>query len=416
MLTITSPLPDELDLGYHGCLARLNGLRKPKEFDLLARRWIGDAIDNGYGASKIEILSKLSGLTINQFVARHTTLPLRRGVTSYRPDLPHGCEFSKPMLRLAGTRLTQNNIYFCEDCVQEDINAFGRSYWRRSHQIPGLVCCPTHKSPLCFSPNRDDLFASPSRLLEKSKKFDSSWCIELMNNQAIVRYLDICTNLLTYPKPFSPKQASGALTAAKANRDTSNKARSTTRFPSFSDSLIRTFGREWLALVAPDLADKPDGATMISFDRICYSINSASSATAYALAFAALFPDVQSALKALSDPNTIISKKTGTGVELEDLKKAYFEEGGSYSKTAKRMNLVPATAGSRLETAGLPHIHNSAKKDMLKALECFINRESSLQDSAAEGGVSLDELGRTLRILAKQNSKAILRQLSGRKR
>lgn len=37
---------------------------------------------------------------------------------------------------------------FCPQCVEEEMNNLGEMYWHRIHQIPGILVCPDHKTPL----------------------------------------------------------------------------------------------------------------------------------------------------------------------------------------------------------------------------------------------------------------------------
>jgi len=39
----------------------------------------------------------------------------------------------------------------CSRCVDSDLEMYGGSYWRRSHQLPGAFFCLDHHIPLCFS-------------------------------------------------------------------------------------------------------------------------------------------------------------------------------------------------------------------------------------------------------------------------
>lgn len=40
----------------------------------------------------------------------------------------------------------------CRACIAADLGKWGSSYWRRSHQLPGTLICPTHGSPLMSLP------------------------------------------------------------------------------------------------------------------------------------------------------------------------------------------------------------------------------------------------------------------------
>jgi len=44
------------------------------------------------------------------------------------------------------------NLRFCESCWRDDIKIWGEPYWRRLHQLPGVLMCPQHREPLWDSP------------------------------------------------------------------------------------------------------------------------------------------------------------------------------------------------------------------------------------------------------------------------
>ncbi|MFA6179958.1 MAG: hypothetical protein WC696_10140, partial [Candidatus Methylopumilus sp.] len=86
MLIRPRPYPEELDRGYLGRVIRFNSVASEKEFTALASEWFRVADKSRREVSCLELLSKVAGLELQAFVAQHTTLPLRRGITSYQPE------------------------------------------------------------------------------------------------------------------------------------------------------------------------------------------------------------------------------------------------------------------------------------------------------------------------------------------
>ena len=41
-----------------------------------------------------------------------------------------------------------NYLRFCAECWEEDVKNWGEPYWRRLHQLPGVMVCPVHHKPL----------------------------------------------------------------------------------------------------------------------------------------------------------------------------------------------------------------------------------------------------------------------------
>ncbi|MFF3102617.1 TnsD family transposase [Viridibacillus arvi] len=50
---------------------------------------------------------------------------------------------------------------YCTDCLNEDIQQFGETYWHLTHQLPGVMVCTKHKA---FLEESDVLFRSKERL------------------------------------------------------------------------------------------------------------------------------------------------------------------------------------------------------------------------------------------------------------
>jgi predicted transcriptional regulator len=42
----------------------------------------------------------------------------------------------------------KTNLLACSDCIKEDMDTYGETYWRRVHQAPGVFVCPKHERVL----------------------------------------------------------------------------------------------------------------------------------------------------------------------------------------------------------------------------------------------------------------------------
>ena len=49
---------------------------------------------------------------------------------------------------MASSILTPQYFRFCPDCLKEDLEKHGETYWHRLHQIQGVIFCPVHKVAL----------------------------------------------------------------------------------------------------------------------------------------------------------------------------------------------------------------------------------------------------------------------------
>ena len=113
----------------------------------------------------LDILPPGHGLTCRSLTEAHTALPFYRPfldprnallvedamqVTSLGRSSPYGSTGLPDAQKRAVTRPSM--LRFCKRCVEADRqNPSGIVYWRRVHQLLGVVVCPTHHVPLTYS-------------------------------------------------------------------------------------------------------------------------------------------------------------------------------------------------------------------------------------------------------------------------
>ncbi|MGG4507884.1 TnsD family transposase [Heyndrickxia sporothermodurans] len=94
--------------------------------------------------------------TPEYLIANHTLYPF------YAAFLPpdHAAKVKESMIGdnggsiynrigLMASSIKLNQFFkFCPQCIEEEMNNLGELYWHRIHQIPGILVCPDHKTPL----------------------------------------------------------------------------------------------------------------------------------------------------------------------------------------------------------------------------------------------------------------------------
>lgn len=394
MLICPVPFPEEIDRGYLGRVMRFNGCVKEKDAIELMRVWDRCADKSWREVSCLELLSRVAGMEVATFVTQHTSLPLRRGITSYQPDLPHGCESNRNMLWSTGMRMARTGAYFCEQCAKEDAAFHGQSYWRRKHQMPGLLWCPKHMAPLRYLDDESAFLSPPTILMDNSHVVDASWSNEIMGNETVLRYLQICWALMERTSPLAVKAVS-AILRGKASSAGFQTYGGPVRAPLLSDVAIERCGRTWLSTVLPVLADKPDGILSSQLDGVLYLPTSASSVSAYALASALLFDTADDALNNLCGPvPAAIHGRQRRTVDIgrEVLIAGYVQARGSHSKTAALLAIPIPAAAKRLNALGLPNLIESPSKNTVKAAVAFFVDKVSFAKSAELGGIGQDAM------------------------
>ncbi|HYD30293.1 MAG TPA: TnsD family Tn7-like transposition protein [Azospirillaceae bacterium] len=163
-------------------------------------------------------------------LSRH--LPPERGLTSERlaVDLtlfPYYVAFQPPSVREAVFRAMLEGpasdihvrlgiaasivpaprfLFFCPECVRDAVARFGEPYWRRAHQLPGVLICPEHGVPLANSGLAPGLanqhaFIAATPEIRAAAAAESVWfsdgrCIALLRSIA-----ERSAALLTAPPP-----------------------------------------------------------------------------------------------------------------------------------------------------------------------------------------------------------------------
>jgi hypothetical protein len=145
-------LHDEFSRGFRGRLRVLNGFRSSNELTHALRNRI-----QGYTAGlknhypDAVVLAYSANISIEQFIRKHSLLPVLRAVTQKDPEVAHGDSSRLDIIQQYGLRTWLGNIArYCSECIKEDANLLGFPYWHQSHQFPGIYWCMKHQMQLAI--------------------------------------------------------------------------------------------------------------------------------------------------------------------------------------------------------------------------------------------------------------------------
>lgn len=410
MLTRPQPLPDELDRGFLGRVTRLNGFRNEKECITEISVWAGLSDQYERTAPCLMLLSRLAGMQTEEFALRHTTLPFRRGITSYEPTLAHGSELSETILRSSGMRLARPEAYFCRECADADLGFHGMSYWRREHQVPGVLWCSKHALPLSYVEDKWAFLKPPGAFVDVCRTVDGGLVETAAANPAVHHYLEICAGLLERSAPLSVKDV-GRVLARRARLQGLQACPGRTSAPLLSDLVASAFDPRWLAIVFPDLVTKPKGEILNRLDGVLYCSTAASTTTAYVLAASALFDSPDAALQALQSegPHDAPSRRSLTTYrpDNDELHAAYVVTGGGHAAVAKLLKANYGAVSPRLDAMGLPKLMSYGRNGARAALRAFLLEGRSVMESAELSSLSVSELESLIRIACSQLAHAL---------
>jgi len=418
MLVQPAPLPEELDRGYLGRIMRINGYRHLKEMtDAMAAHFGYEGV-KWQERTTHELLSRMAGMTTEQFAQRHTSLPLRRGITSYFPEIPHGALARRSILQLSSMRRKYHAAYFCKKCVSADIHFHGVSYWRRDHQIPGQMWCPKHKCALNFVSSGDPFLSSPIQFVAASEAIPDTLVDESSENVHVQRFLDIAAAIYDRAAPFSVTLVAPML--GDLGRSLGFKSNpKNCKGDLISERIIEVFPRQWLDSVFHGLSLKEPGSYSHRIDGVMHQKTSASSVTAYLLVWAVLFDSAEAAINALSNarhlssvPTEHNSRRVHKLPEDESLIDLYVEAMGAHTEVAKKLNIPIYTVRPALLRLGLPTLSAAIDSTAIRrvaSLSAFYLHRLSFAASARASGLSEERFEGLLRMCGPNLPKALKR-------
>lgn len=187
--------PDELDQGYFSRVAMLNSIEDPlfqyaRMKNLIMARGFRFEIE-----SWAECIAALTGQPAIQFVRRHTLIPFYFAIQPNEggPWEEIAAERSRLLLRCR-TR-PKRWWMFCPQCASEDLQFWGVSYWRRSHQLPGCVWCSKHEVGLQSAADPNAVKRLPHTIADFHQP-NPDVVSDALSNATIRRYADLCSAFL----------------------------------------------------------------------------------------------------------------------------------------------------------------------------------------------------------------------------
>lgn len=370
-MNVPVPLPDELANGYTERLLRLNGCSAAT---CKSRAFYESPFSKVLPQlSWIDKLARLVGQSPETFRHQHTMLPFNgavqaKGRIGWLVPTPQRSQF-----RYSAGKLNPLGMLACPQCAKEDTAFWGVSYWRRTHQLTGVVWCSKHEAPLMLC---DPSAASslPSEALSRAKPLDRNLVTQAMANVTVRKYAEICASFLANSRSLSTNQVVHCLQARAATLGI--RAHSGVRSSHISRVALQATEGPWQQMFFPDLARAREGAFVDSIDRTYSSRNVAYKAPAYAMAFAVFYDSAEDAFADLDASSALLGPGRPT-----------------HEKPLRRRS--PCTP-HKLSASRALGASERVQPRIRMAIEAFVDG-ASIADAASEQRVGEDELREAMR-------------------
>lgn len=401
MLITSKVHPDEFSRGYRGRI-RIPNIIFPstKSFMAALREELhppGTPQDDFPDAATLALAA---GMDLKQFVRSHTLIPLFRMAPPKDEGVIHGDPSRLDIIKYYGT-LTWDRINprFCLDCIKEDLDFWRYTYWRRSHQLPGVCFCSKHRTQLAICSLGNMSFDEmPSINMDTYFEFTDQEFKVISENPAIKRYADILLAFLDYKQPISSFHAMHRI-SVQIKKQSIRTAKAGKR-PTFTDRILEQCPMPWVRALYPSIDKRLAGESFNPID--CLPSTPAANHT-YALALAVLFDSSDEAVNYWSSKtenfpkNCKSHRKYGwdfwNSKEMYDLYVSHF---GNILTMSEVLGIDIDIIRENLVDAGLPALGRLGKSCTGRAIVDY-HGGMSLKAACEANGASQDVVDKLIR-------------------
>ncbi|MCE4554243.1 TniQ family protein [Roseateles cellulosilyticus] len=282
-LSFPEPQPDELLDGWLGRCSVMHSCTSIANLIAGLRMVTGLPVP----ATVLDVIAASLGLTPQEVLFRHTTLPAQRAFSARAVGIE---KQSTEKLSSSGvTRRSDVEALACPHCAQEDAARGGLSYWRRMHHLPGVDWCPVHQEALVrFTPTAFE--KRPSDVLAQTAGERCAVPAAIDGSSALGRYAELMVRWLQRSSVYSCTALNRVV--YEGCRAMGLRCSQVGKRLLVSDLVKQRLPTEWLALYWPDVLSKAPAAYLPRLDGPSRDKHVGYPGATCALVLAALFESV----------------------------------------------------------------------------------------------------------------------------
>ena len=302
--------PDEFGPGYMIRFALANGRDSPK----LASEMIIEAHPEAARHPRLYSyhLSLILELSIEEYVQRHTLLPVTRCITAKNTHLQHGSLAYENGVFWPGHMNHPGAFNVCNACIKEDLDYLGFTFYRKSHQLPGLNYCLKHGNndigALYSTPN--NVFCNPHQIKKTALNR-----LPYFENEVVSRYHVLVDEVNQIKFPINPNpfviELRKRIARIGLTYSTFVKKK---RVSSYLTELLPEIWLNGMVRISEGASFKDP---FVCFDQMLASSKQITNPTNYLILMAALFENTDEALSLLTDLSKIQTNQIQEGMAVD---------------------------------------------------------------------------------------------------
>lgn len=385
------PMPDEPAAAHAGRLALFMGIDSQREFEQWLRRAAAVLPAAGAQTSRLEQLAAVMGMDSQGYAQQHSMLGVLRVAGKPGTLAPHGAMAGSNFNRRLGMLTQKPHAYICSKCVEEDLQHWHFSWFRRAHQLQGVDACLLHQTPLLKVRSEMPWSRLPHHWLESGEVEEAQQMIGWAPTAFEVRFGEVACALLQRPAPYSLGPFSTALSTRA--RELGLRTSVTGVKFTLSDCVREMAPAQWVAQHWPELKGKRAGEFFFGLDSVLNSRTVASTGVAYITALTALWDRSDEMHRVLANTaGQPAGKISGKGSNPRGLKfwqgdvwEPYLKHHGRVAAMAVDLGVDATHLGQKLNQLGLPPLRDVRTSASWRAYLRFAAGEPLLSACEAEG-------------------------------
>lgn len=369
-MTLIEPMPQEIALAHAGRVKFLF----PSGLSAFEPRTAHEVRE-----PKLVTLAKACGMKPEDYACNHSLLPFWRMVTSADHQVPHGQLGQETLIRRLGTNMQGKFARICPHCVNDDLNHWHFTWYRRTHQLPGIDWCPVHLSPLLAVNSLDPWTVPPHHWAEQELiRPAQAASEEIFENGFLGRMVEIACELLERSASLPVGRIGAAFTERLQQmgfRVSQDGAK-----PVLSDIVREKAPSAWLKQHWTGLKEKRSGEIYSGLDRVVARTVPATG-FAYVTALAAMFESASEALNFFTSAAQKDVSKPNPGSSRDKIRKDSFWIGelwplyerseGNIADLARHLDMDRTYLAEKLQRYCMPSLKDCQRDPRWLALLRF---------------------------------------------